>query len=116
MESSKSQARSQFWKRMLWIFAALTIAPPFLGLSATAAGLIGALDQAGLEGSGDPATLATNISLALMTTAGGITVSLLCLPFFVISLAMFLTRNRELTFDERQEGESSTDQPDTPAS
>ena len=47
-----------------------------IGLFGTVAGMILAFDTMGLSGGADPSALAGNISLALMTTAGGLTVAI----------------------------------------
>ncbi len=47
-----------------------------LGLFGTVAGMVLAFDSMGLSGGSDPGALASNISLALITTAGGLTVAI----------------------------------------
>lgn len=47
-----------------------------LGLFGTVAGMVLAFDSMGLSGGSDPASLAKNISLALITTAGGLVVAI----------------------------------------
>ncbi len=47
-----------------------------LGLFGTVAGMVLAFDSMGLSGGSDPAALAGNISLALITTAGGLVVAI----------------------------------------
>ena len=97
---------------MLWIFAALTLVPPVFGLFGTVAGMIGAMDTMGLEGGSDPEKLAENISLALMTTAGGLVVSILALPVFVFSLVKLIKLTRELASETPQQNKPAMDKPD----
>jgi biopolymer transport protein ExbB len=63
---------------MSWIgyFAVIAQAAPMIGLFGTVAGMIMAFDTMGLSGGADPSQLAGNISLALMTTAGGLVVAI----------------------------------------
>lgn len=63
---------------MSWIgyFSVIAQAAPMIGLFGTVAGMILAFDTMGLSGGSDPSQLAGNISLALMTTAGGLVVAI----------------------------------------
>ncbi len=63
---------------MTWIgyFSVIAQAAPMIGLFGTVAGMILAFDTMGLSGGSDPGALAANISLALMTTAGGLVVAI----------------------------------------
>lgn len=63
---------------MSWIgyFSVIAQAAPMIGLFGTVAGMILAFDTMGLSGGADPSQLAGNISLALMTTAGGLVVAI----------------------------------------
>lgn len=63
---------------MSWIgyFSVIAQAAPMIGLFGTVAGMILAFDTMGLSGGADPGALAGNISLALMTTAGGLVVAI----------------------------------------
>ncbi len=63
---------------MAWIgyFSVIAQAAPMIGLFGTVAGMIMAFDTMGLSGGSDPSKLAGNISLALMTTAGGLVVAI----------------------------------------
>lgn len=80
---------------MLWISAALILVPSVFGLFDTIAGMIGAMDTMGLEGGSDPKKLAENISLVVMTTTGGLVVSILALPVFVVSLRKHHSRTSQ---------------------
>ncbi|MEX2578323.1 MAG: MotA/TolQ/ExbB proton channel family protein [Verrucomicrobiales bacterium] len=63
---------------MSWIgyFSVIAQAAPMIGLFGTVAGMIMAFDTMGLSGGANPTELAGNISLALMTTAGGLVVAI----------------------------------------
>lgn len=63
---------------MSWVgyFSVIAQAAPMIGLFGTVAGMILAFDTMGLSGGSDPGELAGNISLALMTTAGGLVVAI----------------------------------------
>mgnify|MGYP003640795296 CR=1 FL=1 len=63
---------------MSWIgyFSVIAQAAPMIGLFGTVAGMIMAFDTMGLSGGADPGALAGNISIALMTTAGGLVVAI----------------------------------------
>ncbi len=63
---------------MSWIgyFSVIAQAAPMIGLFGTVAGMILAFDTMGISGGSDPGQLAGNISLALMTTAGGLVVAI----------------------------------------
>jgi biopolymer transport protein ExbB/TolQ len=87
--------KTKFWRRVIWVSAACTVIPPVIGLLGTVRGMIGAMDAMGIEGGSDPETLAENISLALMTTAGGLVVSLIALPIFILALVKFFRCSRE---------------------
>lgn len=66
---------------------------PMIGLLGTVSGMIKAFDKLGGEGMGDPASLATNISEALFTTAAGLVIavpSLFVYYFFRDRLAHFV--------------------------
>ena len=68
-------------------------ASPMIGLLGTVSGMIKAFDKLGGEGMGDPASLATNISEALFTTAAGLVIAVPALfvyYFFRDRLAHFV--------------------------
>ncbi len=76
---------------MSWIgyFSVIAQAAPMIGLFGTVAGMIMAFDTMGLSGGSDPGALAGNISLALMTTAGGLVVAIPSIFCFYIFKNMF---------------------------
>jgi len=71
---------------MSWVgyFSVIAQAAPMIGLFGTVAGMIMAFDTMGLSGGADPNELAGNISLALMTTAGGLVVAIPSIFLFYI--------------------------------
>ncbi len=73
-------------KYMTWIgyFSVIGQSAPMLGLFGTVAGMVMAFDTMGLSGGSDPGALAKNISIALMTTAGGLVVAIPSIFFFYV--------------------------------
>ena len=71
--SLKENARYMAW---IGYFSVIAQAAPMIGLFGTVAGMIMAFDTMGISGGSDPAALAKDISLALMTTAGGLVVAI----------------------------------------
>lgn len=69
-----------------------------LGLFGTVAGMVLAFDSMGLSGGSDPAALAGNISLALITTAGGLVVAIPAIFLFYF----FKNRYNRLVSDAQQ--------------
>ncbi|MEQ1840848.1 MAG: MotA/TolQ/ExbB proton channel family protein [Verrucomicrobiales bacterium] len=57
-------------------FSVIAQGATMLGLFGTVAGMVLAFDSMGLSGGSDPGALAANISLALITTAGGLVVAI----------------------------------------
>jgi len=79
--SIKENARYMSW---IGYFAVIAQAAPMIGLFGTVAGMIMAFDTMGTSGGADPAELAGNISIALMTTAGGLVVAIPAIFCFYI--------------------------------
>ncbi len=61
---------------MIGYLSVISQGATMLGLFGTVAGMVLAFDSMGLSGGSDPGELAKNISLALITTAGGLTVAI----------------------------------------
>lgn len=61
---------------MIGYLSVISQGATMLGLFGTVAGMVLAFDSMGLSGGSDPGALAKNISLALITTAGGLTVAI----------------------------------------
>ena len=74
------------WKIALWLSAGLVIVPPVLGMLGTQLGMFRAFSKLEAAGGKDPQALAADISLALNTTAGGLTLALIGLIGLGISL------------------------------
>jgi biopolymer transport protein ExbB/TolQ len=68
--------------------------------------MIGAMDTMGLSGGSDPDALAKNVSLALITTAGGLVISLIALPIFIAAIVLFFRSRRQLEALTRTEHDS----------
>ncbi len=83
-----------FWS--FWISGVLMIVPPLIGFGITAATMVGAFNEVGQTGQGDPAGLARDISDGMVATMLGLVVSFLALIAFVVSLVVFLKKNRAL--------------------
>lgn len=77
-------------KNMVWInyIALIAQAAPMLGLFGTVYGMVGAFGSLGETGAADPATLATDIQIALLTTFWGL---LTAIPSLV---SYFFFKNR----------------------
>lgn len=75
---------------MVWIgyFSIIAQGAPMLGLLGTVAGMIQAFDTMAAKGASDPGALSGNISLALITTAGGLIVAIPSI------FAFYLFKNR----------------------
>lgn len=71
--SAKENSRYMTW---IGYFSVIGQSAPMIGLFGTVAGMIMAFDTMGLSGGADPSQLAGNISIALMTTAGGLVVAI----------------------------------------
>jgi len=71
--SAKENSRYMTW---IGYFSVIGQSAPMIGLFGTVAGMILAFDTMGLSGGADPSQLAGNISIALMTTAGGLVVAI----------------------------------------
>lgn len=78
------------WMKFMIGSAFLIGIPPLLGLAGTALGMTRAFDTMGVPGGTDPEELAENISLALMTTAGGLVASAVFLLLFFVFLTFWL--------------------------
>ena len=61
---------------LIGYFSVISQGATMLGLFGTVAGMVLAFDSMGLSGGSDPGALAANISLALITTAGGLVVAI----------------------------------------
>jgi len=69
-------------ERGLWILALISNIAPILGFLGTVVGMIQSFDVIAQEGLNNPGKVAKGISVALITTAGGLIVAVLTLPFY----------------------------------
>lgn len=92
---------------MSWIgyFSVISQVAPMIGLFGTVVGMILAFDTMGISGGSDPAALASNISLALMTTAGGLVVAVPAIFCFYI----FKNKFNKLVTDAQDAYEEAMD-------
>lgn len=78
--------KRRFWKRAVWISIVGIVVPPMFGMLGTAMRMIRAFSQLSTTGEGDPEALAGDVSVALVTTMWGVTISLCVLFFLVIAV------------------------------
>ncbi len=69
-------------ERGLWVLALISNIAPILGFLGTVVGMIQSFDVIAQEGLNNPGKVAKGISVALITTAGGLIVAVLTLPFY----------------------------------
>ncbi|MGL5054860.1 MAG: MotA/TolQ/ExbB proton channel family protein [Fusobacteriaceae bacterium] len=69
-------------EKNMWILSLVAHATPLLGLLGTVTGMMAAFSAVALHGTGDPAVLASGISEALITTAGGLFVAIPALVIY----------------------------------
>jgi biopolymer transport protein ExbB len=89
------------YQKWVGYFSVLAQICPMLGLFGTVVGMVGAFAVLAATGGAEPAALAGNISVALLTTWGGLMVAIPCLFLF------FFFRNRlnDLVADTLKDGE-----------
>lgn len=83
--------RRKFWLRTIWISLAAVIIPPIFGFAGTVIGMLGAFGELSKTGAADPEAMAENISVSLLTTAGGLVISFLALIILIGALIRFFT-------------------------
>ena len=66
----------------LWLLALISNVAPILGFLGTVVGMIQSFDVLAKEGMNNPGAVAEGISVALITTAGGLIVAVVVLPFY----------------------------------
>ncbi|RMG43559.1 MAG: MotA/TolQ/ExbB proton channel family protein [Acidobacteria bacterium] len=69
-------------ERGVWILALISNIAPILGFLGTVVGMIMSFDVIAAEGLNNPGKVAKGISVALITTAGGLIVAVMMLPFY----------------------------------
>lgn len=77
-EKAREAALSQLplLERNMWLLSIVAHATPLIGLLGTVTGMIKAFQSVAIYGTGNPKVLATGISEALFTTAGGLFVAI----------------------------------------
>ena len=75
--------RRKTWRRTLWISIAAMVVPPLIGLAGIVAGILGAFGELSKSGRADPADLANNISMSLLSAVWVLAISL---PAFIVTL------------------------------
>ena len=69
-------------ERGLWLLAMISNVAPILGFLGTVVGMIQSFEVLAREGMNNPGAVASGISVALITTAGGLIVAVIVLPFY----------------------------------
>ncbi len=69
-------------ERGVWILALISNIAPIIGFLGTVVGMIMSFDVIAAEGLNNPGRVAKGISVALLTTAGGLIVAVFTLPFY----------------------------------
>lgn len=69
-------------EKKMWLLSIVAHATPLIGLLGTVTGMIKAFQSVAIYGTGNPKVLATGISEALFTTAGGLFVAIPALIFY----------------------------------
>lgn len=73
---------------MIWA-AVFVIVPPLLGLVGTVVGMVRAFGHLSETGQADPAELAGDISIALLTTAWGLVIAVPAFVFLLIAVVRY---------------------------
>jgi biopolymer transport protein ExbB len=81
MENAAVHEVARLEKR-LPLLASITNVAPMLGFLGTVVGMINSFEVIAKEGLDDPTKVAVGISIALITTAGGLIVAVFTLPFY----------------------------------
>ncbi len=69
-------------ERWVWLLALISNIAPIIGFLGTVVGMIQSFDVIAEQGLNDPGAVAKGISVALLTTAGGLIVAVMVLPFY----------------------------------
>ena len=86
--------------RFLLVLSTIATVAPLLGLLGTILGMITAFESIARAGTGDPQVVASGISVALLTTAGGLIIAIPSLIFhrYLASRAEAIVERGELYF------------------
>jgi biopolymer transport protein ExbB len=80
----------------LSIIGTVAVIAPFVGLFGTVLGIIRAFNDIALKGNSTPAVVAAGVSLALLTTAGGLAVAVVAVIFFNYFKSRIKSYNQEM--------------------
>lgn len=69
-------------ERLVWVLALISNIAPMIGFLGTVVGMIQSFDVIAQQGLNNPGLVAKGISVALLTTAGGLIVGVMTLPFY----------------------------------
>lgn len=83
-------------ERWIWVLALISNIAPILGFLGTVVGMIQSFDVIAKEGLNNPGKVAKGISVALITTAGGLIVAVMTLPFYNFYSTKIATYIREM--------------------
>ena len=83
--------RRKFWLRAIWISIAGVIIPLMFGLIGTVEGMVHAFGVLSKTGEADPATLAGDISVSLLTSMWGLVISVVAFLVLIGVLIRFFT-------------------------
>lgn len=89
-------------RRYVWLLGTIGSLAPFIGLLGTVVGIVRAFDSMAATGSGGFAVVAAGIAEALIATAGGLVVGILCIFAFnalQVRIASLTAEWREATED-----------------
>lgn len=86
-------------ERNMWLLSIVAHATPLIGLLGTVTGMIKAFQSVAIYGTGNPKVLATGISEALFTTAGGLFVAIPALIFY-----NYFNKKIDRTINEMEKG------------
>jgi len=83
-------------ERGVWVLALISNIAPIIGFLGTVVGMIMSFDVIAAEGLNNPGKVAKGISVALLTTAGGLIVAVFTLPFYNFFQTKIATYIREM--------------------
>jgi biopolymer transport protein ExbB len=89
-------------RRFVWLLGTIGSLAPFIGLLGTVVGIVRAFDNMAATGSGGFAVVAAGIAEALIATAGGLLVGILCIFAYnalQVRIASLIAQWREATED-----------------
>jgi biopolymer transport protein ExbB len=93
--------KRRFWKRAIWISIVGIVVPPMFGLLGTVVGMMQAFSELSTTGQADPEAIAGDVSVALVTTMWGLTISLCALFFLIIAVIRIIQLPKPIPFDAK---------------